>query len=410
MLKEKEYEIWEQRQKDRGINVDLVKQTIKNLKIETPSWGYSDAGTRFKVFKQVGMPRNIFEKLDDAAQVNKYTGICPGVAIHIPWDKSDDYDGLKKYAENLNMKIGAVNPNFFQDNDYLYGSVCNSKKEIRNKAIEHMKECIQIAKAVDSKALSLWFADGTSYAGQGDFRERKHFMEEALSEGYKLLDDDMKMLIEYKLFEPASYHTDIAEWGMSYAFSSKLGDKAKVLVDLGHHALGINIQHIVAFLLDEGKIGGFHFNSKRYGDDDLIVGSSNPYELFLIFNELIAGSLDKETSKTANSISYMIDQNHCIEPKIPAMIRSILNIQNAQAKALLVNREALRQAQIKNDVLAAENELRSAFEIDVEPLLWAVREEMNLNPNPLKAYMESGYEEKKLVRGIGGGSGWSEQA
>lgn len=400
-----EYKLWEEKQQDKGINIGWVKDRLKSFKVETPSWGYGDSGTRFKTFKQMGVPRNLFEKLEDAAQVNKYTGMCPSVAIHIPWDKVDDYGKVKEYAAQLGLKIGAVNPNLFQDDDYKFGSLTNVKADIRRKATEHMLECIDIAKEVDSNIISLWLADGTNYPGQGDFRMRKHYLEQCLKEVYDALGDNMRLLIEYKCFEPAFYHTDIADWGMSYTFSSKLGPKAQVLVDLGHHLQGTNVEHIVAFLLDEGKIGGFHFNNRKYSDDDLIVGSINPYELFLIFNELIAASLDENTAQTAANIAYMIDQSHCIEPKIPAMIRSVLNIQTAYAKALLVNHDKLRRAQETNDVMAAEAAIREAFETDVQPLLEAVREEMGLQPDPMKAYIKSGYGEKILSRGVGG-KGW----
>ncbi|MDK2990880.1 MAG: L-rhamnose isomerase / sugar isomerase [Clostridiales bacterium] len=400
-----EYKLWEEKQQDKGINIGWVKDRLKSFKVETPSWGYGDSGTRFKTFKQAGVPRNLFEKLEDAAQVNKYTGMCPTVAIHIPWDKVDDYGKVKEYAAQLGLKIGAVNPNLFQDDDYKFGSLTNVKADIRRKATEHMLECIDIAKEVGSNIISLWLADGTNYPGQGDFRMRKHYLEQCLKEVYDALGDNMRLLIEYKCFEPAFYHTDIADWGMSYTFSSKLGPKAQVLVDLGHHLQGTNVEHIVAFLLDEGKIGGFHFNNRKYADDDLIVGSINPYELFLIFNELIAASLDENTAQTAANIAYMIDQSHCIEPKIPAMIRSVLNIQTAYAKALLVNHDKLRRAQETNDVMAAEAVVREAFETDVQPLLEAVREEMGLQPDPMAAYIKSGYGEKILSRGVGG-KGW----
>ncbi|NLO81465.1 MAG: L-rhamnose isomerase [Clostridiales bacterium] len=405
MAKDRFYSEWEKIQKNRGIDLEWAKERLKAFKVETPSWGYGDSGTRFKVFKQAGVPRNLFEKLEDAAQVHKVTGMCPTVAIHIPWDKVDDYDKVKEYAADLGLKIGAVNPNLFQEDDYKFGSLTNAKEEIRKKALDHVLECIEIARKVDSKIISLWLADGTNYPGQGDIRMRKRWLEETLSEVVNAMDDDMRLLIEYKFFEPAFYHTDIADWGMAYAFAVKLGEKAQVLVDLGHHPLGTNVEHIVAFLLDEGKIGGFHFNNKKYADDDLIVGSINPYELFLIFNELVAGSLDPGTAKTAENIAYMIDQSHNIEPKIPAMIRSVLNIQTAYAKALLVNRDVLKDAQKRNDVMAAEAAVREAFECDVTPLLEVVREEMGLAPDPMKAYLESGYGEKILERGIGG-QGW----
>jgi len=400
-----EYKVWKEKQEKNGVNIEGVKQKIKTFKVETPSWGYGDSGTRFKTFKQAGVPRDIFEKLEDAAQVNKVTGMCPSVAIHIPWDKVDDYKKVKEFAAQLGLKIGAVNPNLFQDDDYKFGSLTNVQPEIRKKATMHMLECIDIARQVDSNIISLWLADGTNYPGQGDFRKRKHYMEDCLKEVYDRLSDGMRLLIEYKCFEPAFYHTDIADWGMSYTLSTKLGPKAQVLVDLGHHLQGTNVEHIVAFLLDEGKIGGFHFNNRKYADDDLIVGSINPYELFLIFNELVSADLEENTAQTAANIAYMIDQSHCIEPIIPAMIRSVLNVQAAYAKALLVNREKLKQARLENDVLGAEAIVREAFETDVQPLLTTVREEIGLNPNPMQAYLQSGYAEKILSRGIGG-KGW----
>lgn len=405
MASNKEYKIWEERQKDRGIDVVKIRKRLKDLKIETPSWGYGDSGTRFQVFTQKGMPRNLYEKLDDAFQVNKYTGICPTVAIHIPWDKEDNWDKVKKYSAELGLKIGAVNPNLFQEKEYIFGSVCNSKKEIREKAISHMKECVNIMKIVGSNALSLWFADGSNYPGQSDIRTRKNWMEDALKRIYNILPENSKMLIEYKFFEPAFYHTDIADWGMAYTFTSKLGKKAEVLIDLGHHALGTNIEQIVAFLLDEGKMGGFHFNNKKFADDDLIVGSINPYELFLIFNEIISAGMDSKTSVCAKNIAYMIDQSHNIEPKVPAMIRSVLNVQTNYAKALLINRNKLKIAQQNNDVMAAEAEVREAFEIDVRPFLESFREESGLAPDPMSEYLKSGYEEEKLKRGEGG-KGW----
>jgi L-rhamnose isomerase/sugar isomerase len=396
------YKVWEEAQKKRGIDLNWVKEQLKTIEIDTPSWGYNDAGTRFQVFKDKGIPRNIYERLDDAAEVNKLTGVAPGVALHIPWDKPDDgdYKKLRKYAENLGLKLTSVQPNLFQDYDYKYSSLCNSNPVVRRKAIDQCLESIEICKTIGAKALSLWLPDGTNHPGQGDFRDRKHWLEDALVELYGALDSDMILLLEYKLFEPFNYHTDIAEWGISYVLANKLGDKAKVLVDLGHHALNINIQNVVAILLDEGKIGGFHFNSKKYADDDLIVGSANPYELYLIFNELVAGMIDKSTQECIKSIDYMIDENHSVEPKIPAMIRAILNVQTAHAKALLVNRKALKQFQDDNDVLAAENEVRGAFEIDVKPLLEAVREEMGLAPDPMKAYLDSDYQAKKVAERI----------
>jgi len=400
----KEYLILEEKIKDKGIDINWLKQSIKELEIETPSWGYGDSGTRFKVFKKEGVPSTLYEKLDDAAIVNKYTGVCPSVAVHIPWDKVDDYDDASAYAKKLGIRIGAVNPNLFQDDEYMLGSVTNTDEKIRKKAIAHMIECVDIARKFKSKTLSLWFADGTNYPGQGNIRKRKNWMLESLVALDKAMDDDMRMLIEYKAFEPAFYHTDINDWGMSYLLSTKVGKKAQVLVDLGHHAQEVNIEHIVATLLDEQKIGGFHFNNKKYADDDLIVGTIKPYELFLIFNEIIDAKFDDKTKACANNIAYMIDQSHAIEPKVPAMIKSVINVQVAHAKALLVDRKALEIARENNDVLLAESIIKDAYLTDVRPLLEQVREEMGIDKDPMKAYLASGYEEEKLKRGFG--QGW----
>lgn len=394
------YALFEETQRNRGIDVERVKQQIKSLKIETPSWGYADQGTRFKVFKQSNVPRNAFEKFEDAAQVQRFTGACPAVAIHIPWDKVEDYSKLQKHAADLGVKIGAVNPNLFQEDQYMLGSVTNSDPKVRRAATNHLLECVDIAKTVGSEALSLWFADGTNYPGQDSLRKRKQRMYECLKETYDAMPKKMRMLIEYKFFEPAFYHTDLADWGMAFNMANKLGDQAEVLVDTGHHPQGTNIEHIVAYLLDEQKLGGFHFNSRKYADDDLIVGSTDPYELFLIFYQILDAINDGETGvrRNAEQIAYMIDQSHNIERKIPAMIRSILNVQTQFAKALLVNHDEVRKAQEKQDVLAAEDAVRKAFEFDVSPLLAVVREEMGVPTDPMKAYLASGYEEKIASR------------
>ncbi len=400
------YSLFVQQQTDRGIDVEQVKARLKELKVETPSWGYGDSGTRFKVFQQVGVPRNPFEKLDDAAQVHRLTGLCPSVALHIPWDKVDNYDQLQQHAASLNLTLGAINPNLFQDDDYIFGSLCNSNPAIRRRAVEHILECIEIARTVNSSIISLWLADGTNYPGQDSIRGRKHRLLETLSEIYQALDPNMRLLIEYKFFEPAFYHTDLGDWGMAYNMALKLGDQAQVLVDTGHHAQGTNVEQIVAYLLDEQKLGGFHFNNRKYADDDLIVGSVNPYELFLIFYQILDAHADanKGVQQTAENIAYMIDQSHCIEPKIPAMIRSVLNVQTQYAKALLINLDEVKAAQEQQDVLGAENAVREAFEFDVTPLLHVVREEMGVPTNPMLAYLESGYADSIKARGKGGAS------
>lgn len=405
-MADRAYAIFEEQQRARGINLDTVIASLKSLKVETPSWGYADQGTRFKTFQKVGVPRNTYEKMEDAAQVHKFTGICPSVAVHIPWDKVDDYAHLNEYVANLGITIGAVNPNLFQDDDYMLGSVTNSNADVRRKATGHLLDCVDIAKTVGSDILSLWFADGTNYPGQADIRRRVQWMHESLQEMYNAMAPQMRMLIEYKFYEPAFYHTDLADWGMAFNMANKLGPRAEVLVDTGHHAQGTNIEHIVAYLIGEKKLGGFHFNSRKYGDDDLIVGSTNPYELFLIFYQILDAIADQDANvrQTAENIAYMIDQSHNIEHKIPAMLRSVSNVQTQYAKALLINLDEVREAQEKQDVLAAENAVRKAFEFDVAPLLATVREEQGVPVDPMKAFLSSGYTEKIAARGKGGAS------
>ncbi len=400
------YSLFVQQQTERGIAIEEVKARLKAMKVETPSWGYGDSGTRFKVFKQTGIPRNPFEKLEDAAQVQRVTGMCPSVALHIPWDKVDNYDQLKQHATELGLTLGAINPNLFQEDDYIFGSLCNARADIRRQAVEHILECIEIAQKVGSSIISLWLADGTNYPGQDSIRGRKQRLFETLSEVYQALTPDMRLLIEYKFFEPAFYHTDLGDWGMSFNVAQKLGRQAEVLVDTGHHAQGTNVEQIVAYLLDEQKLGGFHFNSRKFADDDLIVGAINPYELFLIFYQILDASADVDAGVRANaeSIAYMIDQSHCIEPKIPAMIRSVLNVQTQYAKALLINLDEVKQYQEQQDVLGAENAVREAFEFDVTPLLQVVREEMGVPGDPMRAYLQSGYGQTILARGKGGAS------
>ena len=389
----------------QGLNVDEIRNNLKKQHIETPSWGYGNSGTRFGVFHQEGAARNAAERLEDAATVHKYTGVSPTVALHIPWDQTDNWDGLQQYAAELGIGIGAINPNVFQDQIYKLGSVCNPDSSIRRTAIDHMLECVDIMNITGSKDLSLWFADGTNFPGQGDFRQRKHWMEEALKEICDALNDNQRMLIEYKFFEPGFYHTDLTDWGTAYVMAKKLGDKAQVLIDLGHHPLGINIEFIVAYLIDENKLGGFHFNCKKFADDDLTVGSINPQELFLIYNELVAAELDPEVE---TDIAYMIDQSHNLKPKVEASIQSVCNLQTAYAKALIVDRQSLAEAQATGEIIDAEQILQRAAETDVRPLLEQVRLEMNLDPNPLTAYRKSGYFEQISKARVGGDSqGWA---
>ncbi|MBC8171775.1 MAG: L-rhamnose isomerase [Anaerolineae bacterium] len=382
----------------RNIDVEHIKSKLKSQHIETPSWGYGNGGTRFKVFPWRGAARNIYEKLDDAAYIHTLTGVAPSVAIHIPWDKVDDYTRLRQFAQSRGLSIGAVNPNLFQDDTYRLGSVTNPSLNVREEALAHMIECCEIMEKTGSSLLSLWFADGTNYAGQDSMSQRKHRMEYALKETYQHLPDGARMLIEYKFFEPAFYHTDLADWGTAYTMALKLGVQAQVLVDTGHHAQGTNIAHIVSFLLDEGRLGGFHLNARRYADDDLIVGTNNPHELFEIYVELVAAG------DRAKDVAYMIDQSHNIEPKLEAMILSILNCQTAYAKALIVDYKTLTEHQMAGDVLGSHRVLEDAFETDVRPLLEQMRVEMGLNPDPLAAYRADNYMQKVAEeRGLAAG-------
>lgn len=365
---------------------EAILEALKTQHIETPSWGYGDSGTRFKTFPWPGAARNVHEKIDDAAEVHRLTGIAPSVALHIPWDKTGDWSALGGYAKSKGVAIGAINPNVFQDAEYKLGSIANPDAAVREKAMAHLLECVEIMKATGSQDLSLWFADGTNYAGQDDLRERKHRTRAALKQLHDALPEGKRMLVEYKFFEPAFYTTDLFDWGAAYAHCLAVGPKAQVLVDLGHHAQGTNIEAIVAFLLDEGRLGGFHFNARRYADDDLIVGTTNPFELFCIYNEIVGGP--------KADIAFMIDQSHNIEPKVEAMLQSVLNCQEAYAKALLVDREKLAAAQKAGDVLEAHRTLVDAFRTDVRPLLEEFRRKNGLPLDPIKEHRVSGYNEK----------------
>jgi L-rhamnose isomerase / sugar isomerase len=399
-------------------DLTAVKDALKNHQIELPSWAFGNSGTRFKVFGQPGVPRNPFEKADDAAQVHRYTGVAPVMAVHIPWDKTDDYAALSVHAAANGIRIGAVNANVFQDDDYKLGSVCNPDPRVRAKALAHLLECVDIMDATGSRDLKLWFADGTNYPGQDDIVARQERMAEALAAVYARLGDGQRMLLEYKLFEPAFYTTDVPDWGTALLHCQVLGPKAQVVVDTGHHAPGVNIEFIVAMLLKAGKLGGFDFNSRFYADDDLMVGAADPFQLFRIMHEVVkAGALHPGQSAgiTASSarapstwpVAFMLDQCHNIEPKIPAQIRSVMNVQEAVAKALLVDEDALRAAQLDGDVLASNAVLMDAYNTDVRPLLAELRQEMGLAPDPVRAYLGSGYAEKIIANRVGGNAaGW----
>ena len=380
-----------------------VAQGLDDLDIELPSWAFGNSGTRFKVFPQPGVPRDPFEKIADAAQVHAFTGTAPSVALHIPWDRVDDYDELAKHAAEHGVRLGTINANVFQDNDYMLGSVANPDARVRRKAIDHLLECVDIMDVTGSRDLKLWFADGTNYPGQDDIVDRQDRLATALGEVYERLADDQRMLLEYKLFEPSFYTTDVPDWGTAYAHCVALGDKAHVVLDTGHHAPSTNIEFIVAMLLRLGKLGGFDFNSRFYADDDLMVGAADPFQLFRIMWEVRrGGGLDPATG-----VAFMLDQCHNIEPKIAAQIRSVMNAQEATAKALLVDADALRAAQSAGDVLGAHAVLMDAYNTDVRPLLAEHRTDHGLDPDPVAAFHRSGYYERICADRVGGAqAGW----
>ena len=384
-------------------NTTAIKETIKRLGIEVPSWAYGNSGTRFKVFSQLGVPRDPYEKIADAAQVNKFTGAVPTVALHIPWDKVKDYAHFAAYAKDLGVTLGTINSNTFQDDQYKLGSVCNPDPKIRKMAVDHLLECIDIMDITGTQDLKIWLADGTNYPGQDDLRDRQDRLQESLEITYKRLGPNQRMLLEYKFFEPSFYSTDVPDWGTSYSHCLKLGPKAMVCVDTGHHAPGTNIEFIVALLMREGRLGAFDFNSRFYADDDLIVGAADPYQLFRIMHEVNrAGGFDVGTP-----VSYVLDQCHNIEDKIPGQIRSITNVQEAVAKALLIDRVELKKAQLEGNVLAANDIFMDAYNTDVRPLLGEMRNEMGLDADPMKAYLASGYGAKIAAERVGGAqAGW----
>ena len=366
--------------------------------IEVPSWAYGNSGTRFKVFGTPGTPRTVQEKLADAAQVHRVTGLAPSVALHIPWDLVDDFAALRTHAADLGVEIGTINSNTFQDDDFKFGSLTHADPKIRQKAIDHNLDCIDVMDATGSRDLKIWLADGTNYAGQGDLRGRQDRLAESLATIYDRIGPDQRLVLEYKFFEPAFYATDVPDWGTSYAQVSALGERAMVCLDTGHHAPGTNIEFIVMQLLRLGKLGSFDFNSRYYADDDLIVGSADPFQLFRIMFEVIRGGGYGPQSQVA----FMLDQCHNVEQKIPGQIRSVLNVQEMTARALLVDLDELAVAQEAGDVLGANALLMDAFYTDVRADLAAWREERGLPGDPMQAYRESGYQEQIEKDRVGG--------
>lgn len=371
--------------------------------IELPSWAFGNSGTRFKVFQSPGTPRTPFEKIEDAATVHRFTQLAPSVALHIPWDMVDDFAQLQSHAEELGVVLGTINSNTFQDDIYKFGSLTHVDKSVRQKAIDHHFRCIDIMHETGSKDLKVWLADGSNYPGQVNIGARQDRLHESLQAIYDRLGNDHRMVLEYKFFEPAFYHTDVPDWGTSYVQVVALGDKAKVCLDTGHHALGTNIEFIAAQLLRLGKLGAFDFNSRFYADDDLIVGSADPFQLFRILFEVYRnGGLGRDAG-----VSFMLDQAHNIEDKVPGQIMSVLNVQEMTAKVLLVDMASLEQAESVGDVLGGHAALMDAFSTDVRPALADWRESRGLDRNPFEAFRASGYLEKMADERVGGQQmGW----
>ncbi|CEA06854.1 Xylose isomerase [Arthrobacter saudimassiliensis] len=377
---------------------DDIAPQLAAQAIELPSWAFGNSGTRFKVFSTPGTPRTVEEKIADAAQVHRFTGLAPKVALHIPWDKVEDYAALARYAADQGVELGTINSNTFQDEEYKFGSLTHSDPGVRRKAIDHHLECLRIMDVTGSRDLKIWLADGTNYAGQQDMRGRQDRLAESLAEIYAQLGEEQRLVLEYKFFEPAFYHTDVPDWGTAYTQVAALGDKAKVCLDTGHHAPGTNIEFIVMQLLRLGKLGSFDFNSRNYADDDLIVGAADPFQLFRIMVEVVrGGGLDPQAG-----VAFMLDQCHNIEDKIPGQIRSVLNVQEMTARALLVDAGALAAAQAAGDVLGAHQVLMDAFYTDVRPQLAAWRESRGLPADPMAAYAASGYQQRIAEERVGG--------
>ncbi len=381
-----------------------ISERLGELAIEVPSWAYGNSGTRFKVFGTPGTPRDVEEKISDAAQVHQHTGLAPSVALHIPWDRVDDYDKLSAYADEQGVRLGTVNSNTFQDDDYKLGSLTNADPAVRAKAVQHNLDCIEVMNRTGSRDLKIWLADGTNYPGQGDIRARQDWLAEGLAEIYSHIGEDQRLVLEYKFFEPAFYHTDVPDWGTSYVHVSALGDRAMVCLDTGHHAPGTNIEFIVAQLLRLGKLGSFDFNSRFYADDDLIVGAADPYQLFRIMVEVIRGG----GFGAGSDVALMLDQCHNIEAKVPGQIRSVLNVQEMTARALLLDTTALDAARAAGDVLLANEIFMDAFYTDVRADLAGWREERGLPADPMRAYLASGYQQQIEADRVGGAqAGWN---
>lgn len=373
-------------------NEDRIHQALDTFQIETPSWGYADTGTRFGKFTQDGAAITIEDKLADAGQVHAFTGCCPQVAVHVLWDFNAETspEDVRRMACDHGVRIGSINPNLFQDQCYKLGSLTHPDADVRKQALAHCVDSVQLGQTLASGVITLWLADGTNYPGQDNMRTRKKRLEEALSEIHQSLSTDQVLLVEYKPFEPAFYHTDIADWGMAWSHARRAGEQAKVLVDTGHHYAAQNIEQIVAWLLDEEMLGGFHFNDRRYADDDLTLGSIDPYQIFRIFREIFAYVHD---TGVVPKIEFMIDQSHNLKPKIEAMMQTVMTAQELYAKAALVDHDALGGCQERGEIVDAERLLKQAYDTDVRPMIADWRSARNLPEDPLMAFRESGYQE-----------------
>ena len=373
---------------------ERVSRALESFRIELPSWGFANTGTRFGKFLQPAAATTTEEKFADAAEVHRVTGVCPSLALHVQWDFPHGIDSIasvSQVAARHNVRPGAINPNLFQDQSYKYGSFGNPDEAIRRQALQHTRDSIEIGKRLNCRDISMWFADGSNYPGTANIRHRKAWFEETLKAAHDELAADQRMLVEYKPFEPAFYHTDIADWGMAFLLAKTAGPKAKVLVDTGHHYLAQNIEQIVAWLLAENMLGGFHFNDRRYADDDLTMGSIDPYQVFRIFHEILL--FEHETGKRAD-IAYMIDQSHNLKGKIEAMIQTVTMAQQLYAKAALVDHTELIDAQNKCELVRAESLLQDAFATDVRPMINEWRASKGLPADPMEAFRESGYLER----------------
>ena len=375
-------------------SVDKVFAALETFRIELPSWGFANTGTRFGKFIQPAAATTTEEKFSDAGQVQLLTGVCPTVALHVQWDCPEGVqsaDEIKRYANRYGVAPGSINPNLFQDQEYKYGSFGNPDESVRQRAMQHTKDSIEIARRLNSRDISLWFADGSNYPGTANIRQRKQWFMEGLKTAHQQLSPDQRMLIEYKPFEPAFYHTDIADWGMALVLSRAAGPQAKVLVDTGHHYAAQNIEQIVTWLLSENMLGGFHFNDRRYADDDLTMGSIDPYQAFRIFHEI--HFFEWETGQRAD-IAYMVDQSHNLKGKIEAMIQTVTMAQQLFVKAALVDTKKLATAQKKCNLVDAESTLQDAFATDVRPAIQAWRDSKGLPKDPMEAFRQSGYLER----------------